>query len=293
MLKFTVISNNYIICVLGANLLKKTIGLIVIFIMVLSASCVFAEVDDNVSVRINGELIESNDKNYIVNDRVFVLARDVAESLGAIVEWQNATKEVTMRLDNQIISFNIDSFTADVDGEIKVMDTMPFLKNERTYVPVRFLSENLGFSVQWDGIDRIVDISSDDTLISRSDLDVQHSYTKEDLLWLSRIVQVETGGSTIDMKLAVANVVLNRVASNIFPNNIHDVIFEIDVYIQFPPAHRESFVTLIPSELSIEAARRAFEGENNISDCLYFNNSPFKTKTDDLYKIIDGEYFYH
>ncbi len=261
--------------------------------MVLSASCVFAEVDDNVSVRVNDELIESNDKNYIVNDRVFVLARDVAESLGAIVEWQNATKEVTIRLDNQVISFNIDSFTANVNGEIKVMDAMPFLKNERTYVPVRFLSENLGFSVQWDGINRIVDISSDENLVSRSDLDVQHSYTKEDLLWLSRIVQVETGGSTIDMKLAVANVVLNRVESNIFPNSIYDVIFEIDVYIQFPPAHRESFLTLIPSELSIEAARRALEGENNISDCLYFNNSPFKTKTDDLYKIIDGEYFYH
>ncbi|MCK5763446.1 MAG: copper amine oxidase N-terminal domain-containing protein, partial [Clostridiales bacterium] len=177
--------------------MKKSISLVVIFIMVLSASCVFAEVDDSVSVRVNDELIESTDKNYIVNDRVFVLARDVAESLGAIVEWQNATREVTIRLDNQIITFNIDSFTADVDGEIKVMDAMPFLKNERTYVPVRFLSENLGFSVQWDGINRTVDICSNENLVSRSNLDVQHSYTKEDLLWLSRIVQVETGGSTI------------------------------------------------------------------------------------------------
>ena len=273
--------------------MKKSIGLIVIFIMIFSASSAFAEVDNDVSVRIDDALIKSNDNNYIVNDRVFVLARDVAESLGAIVEWQQETKEVTIRLDNQIISFNIDSFTADVNDEIKVMDAMPFLKNERTYVPIRFLSENLGFSVQWDGINRIVDISSDENSVSRSDVNVQHSYTKEDLLWLSRIVQVETGGSTTDMKLAVANVVLNRVKSNIFPGNIHDVIFEIDVYIQFPPAHRESFSTLIPSELSIETARRALEGENNISDCLYFNNSPFKTKTDDLYKIIDGEYFYH
>jgi len=110
---------------------------------------------------------------------------------------------------------------------------------------------------------------------------------------LSRIVQVETGGASEDMMLGVANVVLNRVKSPLFPDTIHDVIFQVDVHTQFPPAHKASFTSLIPGELAIEMSRRALEGENNVETCLYFNNSPFRTKADDLYQIIDGEYFYY
>ncbi len=274
-------------------MMKKIVLILIVFSFINILNVSYANQQIPVTVRVNNQIIESQDPNIIVDDRVFVLARDISESLGALVQWNNYTRQVAIVLDDRVIKMNIDSFTADVNGEIKVMDTMPFLYNDRAYVPVRFLSESLGCEVEWDGINRIVDINEELEATSRGETITEDSYTKEDLLWLSRIVQVETGGSTIDMKLAVANVVLNRVKSNIFPDSIHDVIFEIDVYVQFPPAHRESFPTLYPSELSIEAARRALEGENNIEDCLYFNNSPFKTKTDDLYKVIDGEYFYH
>ncbi len=272
----------------------KKIGLMLILFSLTSLfNLSYASQQTPIIVRVNDQMIESQDPNITVNDRVFVLARDISESLGAIVQWNNCTRQVAIVLENRVIKMNIDSFAADVNGEIKVMDAMPFLFNNRTYVPVRFLSENLGCSVEWDDVNRIVDIKEDLDLTSREETAIESPYTKEDLLWLSRIVQVETGGSTIDMKLGVANVVLNRVKSDIFPNSIHDIIFQIDVYVQFPPAHKESFPTLIPSELSIEAARRALEGENNIEDCLYFNNSPFKTKTDDFFQVIDGEYFYH
>ena len=273
--------------------MKKILLMLIMFSLMSGLNVSYANQQIPVTVRVNNQIIESQDPNIIVDDRVFVLARDISESLGALVQWNNNTRQVAIVLDDRVIKMNIDSFTADVNGEIKVMDTMPFLYNDRAYVPVRFLSESLGCTVEWDGVNRIVDINEEMDVTSRGDTIIENSYTKDDLLWLSRIIQVETGGSTIDMKLAVANVVLNRVKSNIFPDSVHDVIFQIDVYVQFPPAHRGSFPTLIPSELSIEAARRALEGENNIGDCLYFNNSPFNTKTDDLYKVIDGEYFYH
>ena len=39
--------------------------------------------------------------------------------------------------------------------------------------------------------------------------------------------------------------------------------------------------------------QKALEGVNNIGYSLYFNNSPFRSKPNDLIKIIDGEYFYY
>lgn len=271
--------------------MKKVILLISIITLMIIQSA-YAE-DNAVNVEINGQLIQSEDQNFIEDGRVFVLARDISEALGATVDWVNDTKEISVTLEERKVKFNIDSFTANANGEIKVLDVMPKFINSRSYVPIRFLSENLGFNVQWDNERKLVVITNGIFETSRGETVVESTYTKDDLLWLSRIVQVETGGSTIDMKMAVANVVLNRVKDSRFPDSVHDVIFQIDTYVQFPPAHRESFLTLIPSDLSIDAARRALEGENTISDCLYFNNSPFKSKTDDLYKVIDGEYFYH
>jgi spore germination cell wall hydrolase CwlJ-like protein len=114
-----------------------------------------------------------------------------------------------------------------------------------------------------------------------------------DIVWLARICYVEGLDIGYGAKLAISNVVLNRVKDPRFPNTVYGVIFDDDYAIQFPPAHRSSFPTIEPSFESYIAAKNAFDGVNNISDCLYFNNSPFVSRANDLYIIIEGEYFYH
>ena len=72
-------------------------------------------------------------------------------------------------------------------------------------------------------------------------------------------------------KLAVANVVLNRVNCSEYPDNIYDVIFDTKYGTQFEPtANGTVFNT--PSDESVAAAKAALEGENNIGDALYFYN---------------------
>jgi spore germination cell wall hydrolase CwlJ-like protein len=117
------------------------------------------------------------------------------------------------------------------------------------------------------------------------------SYTEDDLLWLARIVEAETGPSaSIYKKSAVANIVLNRVADPRFPNTIYEVIYQRN---QFPPAYYSKFATLVPSQNSYLGAERALLGLEAVPDCLYFNYIPFKDKADDFYKLIEGDYFYY
>ena len=142
----------------------------------------------------------------------------------------------------------------------------------------------------WNDSNLTLSVQSDQFKLDEEDK-VVVNYTDEDLLWLARIVNVE-GDDSSAMKLAIANVVLNRVKSADFPSTVYDVIFQVGRYQQFPPAHKSSFSTLEPSKSSIIAAKKALTGENNVGDCLYFNNRPFSSKADDLYIIIDGEYFY-
>jgi hypothetical protein len=272
--------------------MRKRIVVLSLLFVLASPVNAFAGDLQPVSVMALGQRVASVEEHFIVNDRVHVLVREVGEALGARVDWVAESREILMTRGDRQVAFNIDSFTASVNGGVRTMDSMPLLIGGRTYLPVRYLAEFLDFQVTWMAEERLVEIEEPEVKDSPEEIEA-HPYSKEDLLWLSRIVQVETGGASPEMMLGVANVVLNRVESPLFPDNIHDVIFQVDVHTQFPPAHKSSFLSLIPDDLVIEMSRRALEGENNVQTCLYFNNSPFKSKADDLFKVIDGEYFYY
>lgn len=101
--------------------------------------------------------------------------------------------------------------------------------------------------------------------------DPSASYDENDVYWLARIIEAEAGGESGEGKLAVANVVLNRVASGSYPDTIYDVIFDTKYGTQFEPTSNGAIYNT-PSEESIEAAKRALSGENNIGGALYFFN---------------------
>lgn len=86
----------------------------------------------------------------IVNDRTMLPARFVAEKIGSNVEW-NETEPNKVRITKSSIEIiiYIGSDIAYVNGEAVTLDSTAFLENDRTYVPVRFICENLGASVEW------------------------------------------------------------------------------------------------------------------------------------------------
>ncbi len=87
----------------------------------------------------------------IVNDRTMLPARFVAEHLGATVAWDEAARKVTITKDDVVIEITIDAETALVNGEEVKLDSPAFIENDRTYTPIRFISENLGAKVFWNG----------------------------------------------------------------------------------------------------------------------------------------------
>lgn len=170
------------------------------------------------------------------------------------------------------------------------VNSSPKLIDGTTMIPVDVIAKAFNCDASYQLASAMITVSKDNFVTPEV---LKTNYNTEDLLWLARIVTVEARNLSMKGKIAIANVVLNRKKSTLFPNTIYDVIFQIDYHVQFPPAHRSSFRDSTPSTESIKAAIIALDGYNNISNCLYFNNSPFRSKADDLYKVIEGEYFYH
>jgi len=96
----------------------------------------------------------------IVNDRTMVPMRAIFEAFDAEIDWDGDTRTVTAVLGNIAIVLTIDSDTAFVDDEEFELDVPAMIIDDRTMVPLRFVSENLGAVVDWDAEERAVYITS-------------------------------------------------------------------------------------------------------------------------------------
>ena len=94
----------------------------------------------------------------------------------------------------------------------------------------------------------------------------------EEVYWLSRIIHSEAQGESYQGKLAVGNVVLNRVKSNKFPNTLYGVIFDKQQgHTQFSPV-LDGTIYDKPDQESIRAARAVLNGQRPVGEALYFLN---------------------
>ncbi|MEE0511535.1 MAG: copper amine oxidase N-terminal domain-containing protein [Peptococcaceae bacterium] len=97
---------------------------------------------------VNNDIISGDAAPYVdSNWRTMVPFRVLGETFGATVDWDQDNKTVTYTYGNTTLTMTIGSTTYTVNGEDKTMDTAPVLNGDRTYVPVRFVAEALGYEV--------------------------------------------------------------------------------------------------------------------------------------------------
>lgn len=101
-----------------------------------------------------GKTVENDVAPIIVKDRTMLPARFVAENLGAKVEWNAEKRQATITGNGVTIVLTIDSKTATVNGKAVTLDSPAFIRNDRTYTPVRFIAEALGAQVEWNATTR-------------------------------------------------------------------------------------------------------------------------------------------
>lgn len=99
--------------------------------------------------KINGKVVTNDVAPVLRNDRTMMPIRFVAESLGAKVEWDPDFRIVTVNSGKKQVIIHINSDIAYVNGAIYNLDSPAYIENDRTYVPVRFVSEAIDCEVDW------------------------------------------------------------------------------------------------------------------------------------------------
>lgn len=86
---------------------------------------------------------------FLKNGTTYMKLRDVGEEFGIEFRWNSSNKEVSFNIPNKKVRLYLDSTTAYVnDNKIKLASA-PIIVNERTYLPLRAISELLGINVNY------------------------------------------------------------------------------------------------------------------------------------------------
>jgi hypothetical protein len=208
--------------------------------------------------------------------------RFLSEKLGASVRWDTAQKK------------------ASVSKNGKTMTVSGVLRENRLMAPLSFFAEMFGVRVKYYEKGNLALVYTTGKLPTLSEavqcLPAFNGYSEQDLYWLSRIVEAEANGESYASKLGVANVIINRKKSNLYPSTIKSVIFDQKHGVQFTPILNGA-VYNTPSDTSRLAALEALEGRNNASDTLFFLNPSYATskwvQTNRQYAFTIGGHNYY
>ena len=114
---------------------------------------------NDVNYTVNGQAKKMDAKPFISNSRTLVPLRFIIEAIGGDVAWDGDSRIVTVNSKGKNIILPIDSKKITVDGKEIAIDQAAIIKGDRTYVPIRFVAENLGMNVNYINESREIEIS--------------------------------------------------------------------------------------------------------------------------------------
>lgn len=220
--------------------------------------------ESGVSFEVNGTPLTMEFAVKVENEMTYVSYWPIVQALypDAVAVWENDHAEVTA--EGLVMEMKPGAKYIMANGRYLYVPTGVRLEDGVVMVPVRTLCQALGAEVVWNGEEGVIAVNSVSGPIESGEA----FYNQEDLYWLSRIIYCESGNQSLEGKIAVGNVVLNRVASYQFPNTVYDVIFQRN---QFTPASNGR-IQRTPPEDCVIAAKLALEGANTAGNALYFIN---------------------
>lgn len=154
--------------------MSRFAGAVLIFAVLLM--CAAPSYGDGIKVIVDGRKVPTDVRPVFKQATVFVPLRGVLEELKAVITFDKKTGTITAKRKNSTVVLVVDSTKAKINGVTTFMPIPAFIKEGRTLVPLRFISQALGCRVKWEPQYMTVHISSrgengDDIDVDVKDLD--------------------------------------------------------------------------------------------------------------------------
>ena len=235
--------------------------------------------DDGARITIYIDQIETDvvEAPFLMNDRTMIPLRGLFESLGATVDYNEITKQAIIKTDEREILLEIGNQFVLVNGQLESLDAASQLKNNRTYIPLRFVAEALGYQVDWDAQNRRVLINTKNPEVLKQE-DLPLVGDKEHLKQL--IGYSQNLSSYMNQSWRVTG----------------DMVFEVTTEkAEESTTSSEEIADLAPEATNEESSQSAGDGDgsdNTSTEHSETNNQTEGVEEGDIIKT-DGKYIYH
>ena len=218
-----------------------------------------------VSININGSDLAV--KGVVINNTYYIPTRAASNAIGASYSYDSGSKTATMTANGLKLVMSAGCYV-NYANERALFGMTPnvIMSDGRMYIPVSTFAKAVGMKATAFG---------DKISISGSYSPITHAnkfYREDEVFWLARIIHAEASGEPLLGKIAVGNVVLNRVKSPYYPNTIYGVIFDRKYGVQFSPILNGAIYNT-PNYNSVLAAKICLEGFD-VSDGAFFFLAP-------------------
>ncbi|MEA4920407.1 MAG: cell wall hydrolase [Clostridiaceae bacterium] len=210
---------------------------------------------------------ESEIRTIFIEDTTYVSIRDFIERNypNAVFNYENG--KVSISHQGFYIEFTEGAIYYYVNGRILPLNRTCFEQDGCFYVPLRSLALIYSYDVAWNEEAFTATLNENGKIL----LSGQDYYNYDDYILLAKLIRAESGNQPLDGKIAVGNVIINRVKNSAFPDTIADVIFDRRCGIQFTTAYNGS-LSKAPTEECLVAAKLCLEGYSVTNSSLYFFN---------------------
>jgi len=206
-----------------------------------------------------------------IKDRVYVSLREFATVMdNAVVSWNAETMTSTVKTDSLTLQAWENGDYIIANNRYLWCEYGTFTYNGVMMVPLNIAAKAFGFDHSW--ADNTTYLTRKRGAIVPGD----QYYDKSDVWWLAKIIHAEAQGEPFTGKIAVGEVVLNRVADADFPDTIYDVIFDNKNGVQFTPTVNGA-IEADPGRDSLIAAKLVLDGARMGKYLLYFLNPDIAT----------------
>ncbi len=146
--------------VMSNKFLFLILGIVLTLISISNVYCVFAESDGEISVILDGKIVEFDQSPVVENGRTLVPFRGILEQMGVSVNWNGEKESLTCIDDDKVVYLTIGQKEMFVNDEKIILDVPAKILNGRTLVPIRAITECFDANVKWNEDSRTVEIQT-------------------------------------------------------------------------------------------------------------------------------------
>ena len=206
----------------------------------------------------------------VKDNTTFVAIRKFSTTMypNASVKYDYSTRMLTVTTDKLTLSAKDDQNYIVANGRYLYTESPIYMKSGVMYAPVLLMAKAFDAKISWSN-------QASSFYLTRGSGGIvpgEQFYRTDEVYWLSRIIYAESGAEPLKGKIAVGNVILNRVRHSYFPNTIYGVIFDKKNGVQFSPTANGTIYNT-PNSQSVIAAKICLEGYSVNKDILYFVNA--------------------